>query len=180
MKRIILVVAFVAILASPVFSQLRLDLGVDVPMNIYAVGGGEIQSSSEVGSFLKEHWLPFPEAGLYYQFEAGPVKLAPGVRVYTFILESVLWPNLMAEIQLGPVFLQAQLGGLIFLFFGLANDAQYGEVFFPDLSVWFGLGKERRFRLGGGLLGMYLPELTTEGMAVVPYLGGKVSLLFGD
>lgn len=180
MKRIILVVAFVAILASPVFSQLRLDVGVDVPMNIYAVGGGEILSSSDVGSFLKEHILPFPEASLYYQFNVGPVSLAPGVRVFSFILESVLWPNLMAELQLGPVFLQAQLGGLLFLFFGLENNAEFGEVFFPDLSAWVGLGEERRFRLGGGLLGMYLPELTTEGMAVVPYLGGKISLLFGD
>ena len=129
MKRIILVVAFVAILASPVFSQLRLDVGVDVPMNIYAVGGGEILSSSDVGSFLKEHILPFPEASLYYQFNVGPVSLAPGVRVFSFILESVLWPNLMAELQLGPVFLQAQLGGLLFLFFGL-EEISWGQRLF--------------------------------------------------
>lgn len=178
MKRIILFVAFVAILVSPVFSQVRLDIGVDVPMNIYAVGGGEVQSSSDVGSFLKQHILPFPEASLYYQFSVGPVKLAPGVRAFTMILESVLWPNLLMELAVEPVFIQAQLGGLLFLFFGLENQADFGQVFFPDLSIWIGLGKERRFRLGGGLLGMYMPELTTEGMAVVPYLGGKVSLLF--
>ncbi len=178
MKRIILFVAFVAILASPVFSQVRLDIGLDVPMNIYAVGGGEVQSSSDVGSFLKEHIFPFPEASLYYQFSVGPVKLAPGVRAFTMILESVLWPNLLMELAVEPVFIQAQLGGLLFLFFGLENQADFGQVFFPDLSIWVGLGKERRFRLGGGLLGMYMPELTTEGMAVVPYLGGKVSLLF--
>jgi len=178
MKRIVLLAAFIAVLAFPAFSQVRLDLGVVIPMNIYAVGQGEIQSSSEVGDFLKGHWFPFPEAGLYYQFSVGPLKLAPGIRVYTFILESVLWPNLMAEIQLDPVFIQAQLGGLLFVFFGLVNDAQYGEVFFPDLSIWIGLGKERRFRLGGGVLGMYLPDLTTEGIAVVPYIGGKVSLVF--
>jgi hypothetical protein len=178
MKRIILFVAFVAILSSPVFSQVRLDIGVDIPMNIYAVGGGEVQSSSDVGSFLKEHILPFPEASLYYQFNVGPVKLAPGVRAFTMILESVLWPNLLMELAFEPVFIQAQLGGLLFLFFGLENQAEFGQVFFPDLSIWVGLGKERRFRLGGGLLGMYMPELTTEGMAVVPYLGGKVSLLF--
>jgi len=180
MKRIILVVAFVAILASPAFSQLRLDLGVDVPMQIWAVGGGEIHSDSDIGQFLRDHILPFPEAGLYYQFEVGPLRLAPGVRVFTLIFESMLWPNLMAELAIDRVFIQAQLGGLFFLFFGLANQAEYGEVFFPDLSFWIGLGEERRFRLGGGFLGMYWPELTTEGMAVVPYIGGKVSLLFGD
>ncbi|UCF97552.1 MAG: hypothetical protein JSV89_20620 [Spirochaetaceae bacterium] len=178
MKRIVLVVALIAIIALPAFSQLRLDVGVDVPMNIYAVGGGEIQSSSEVGDFLKSHILPFPEAGLYYQFSAGPIRIAPGVRVFTFILESALWPNVMLELALEPVFIQAQVGGLLFLFFGLANQAEFGQVFFPDLSIWIGLGKERRFRLGGGLLGMYFPELTTEGIGVVPYIGGKISLLF--
>ena len=178
MKRIVLLAVFITVLVFPAFSQVRLDLGVDIPMNIYVVGAGEIESSSDVGSFLRDHIFPFPEAGLYYQFSVGPLKLAPGVRVFTLIFESVLWPNLMAEIQLDPVFIQAQLGGLLFVFFGLANDAQYGEVFFPDLSIWIGLGKERRFRLGGGVLGMYLPDLTTEGIAVVPYIGGKVSLLF--
>jgi hypothetical protein len=178
MKRIILVVAFVAILASPVFSQLRLDVGVDVPMQIWAVGGGEIQSDSDIGEFLRDHIFPIPEASFYYQFDLGPIRLAPGVRVFTLIFESMLWPNLMAELALDPVFIQAQLGGLLFLFFGLKNQAEYGEVFFPDLSIWIGLGEERRFRLGGGFLGMYWPELTTEGMAVVPYLGGKISLLF--
>jgi len=178
MKRIILVAAFVAILASPVFSQLRLDLGVDVPMTIGVIGNGEIQTSSDVGEFLREHIFPCPEAGLYYQFEVGPMRFAPGVRIFTFILESVMWPNLMWELALDPIYIQAQLGGLVFVLFGLLNDAQYGEVLLPDLSVWVGLGKERRFRLGGGVLGMALPDLTTEGIAIVPYVGGKVSLLF--
>ena len=158
MKRIILVAAFAAVLVFPAFSQARIDIGVDVPMTIGVIGNGEIETSNEAGEFLKEHILPFPEASFYYQFSAGPITLAPGVRCFTFILESVLWPNIMAELDLGPVFIQGQLGGL------------------PDLSVWVGLGKERRFRLGGGVLGMMLPELTTEGMAIVPYLGGKIAL----
>jgi hypothetical protein len=179
MKRFVLALVFAAILAFPAFSQVRLDLGVDVPMTIGVIGGGKIETSSEAGEFLREHILPFPEASLYYQFNVGPLKLAPGVRAFTFILETVLWPNLMAELALADrVFIQTQLGGLLFLVFGLYSDAQYGEVFLPDLSVWVGLGKERRFRLGGGVLGMALPELTTEGIGIVPYIGGKVSLLF--
>jgi hypothetical protein len=180
MNRIVLVAALIVILAFPAFSQLRLDVGVDVPMQIYAVGGGKIESESEVGEFLREHIFPFPEASLYYQFSAGPFNFAPGLRGYTLIFQSVVWPNLMAEVALDPVYIQAQVGGLFFLLFGLANQVEYGEVFFPDLSIWFGLGKERRFRLGGGVLGMYLPDLTTEGMAVVPYVGGKISLLFTE
>jgi hypothetical protein len=136
-----------------------------------------VTTSSEVGEFLRDHILPFPEASFYYQFEFGPLRLAPGVRVFTFILESVLWPNLMAELAFDPVFIQAQLGGLIFVLFGLANNIEFGEVLLPDLSIWLGLGKERRFRLGGGVLGMLLPDLSDEGMLIVPYVGMKVSLL---
>jgi hypothetical protein len=178
MKRIVLIVALIAILAFPAFSQVRLDLGVDVPMTIGVMGSGEFDTSNDAGDFLRGHWLPFPEASLYYQFDLGPLKLAPGVRAFTFILETVLWPNLMLELTFDPVFVQAQVGGLLFALFGLGNDFQSGKVFFPDLSVWIGLGKERRFRLGVGAIGLYWPELTTKGMAFAPYVGGKVSLLF--
>lgn len=177
MKRVFLLVAFIAVLAVPAFSQFRIDLGFDVPLTVGVIGQGEIQTSNDVGEFLREHILPFPEASFYYQFEVGPLKLAPGVRVFTFILESVLWPNLMAELQFDRVFIQAQLGGLFFLSFGLANSADYGAVLFPDLSIWVGLGEERRFRLGGGVIGLMLPDLTTEGMGFAPYLGAKISLL---
>jgi len=178
MKRIILVVALIAILAFPAFSQVRLDLGISVPMTIGVIGGGDFDTSNEAGDFLRSHWFPFPEAALSYQFSLGPLNLAPGVRAFTFILESVIWPNLLVELAFDPVFVQAQVGGLLFAFFGLYNDADFGKVFFPDLSVWVGLGKERRFRLGVGAIGLYLPELTTEGMAFAPYVGGRVSLLF--
>ena len=177
MKRIILLVALIAVVAVPAFSQFRIDLGVDIPMTLGVIGKGEIETSNEVGNFLKQHILPFPEASFYYQFGIGPLTLAPGVRVFTFILESVIWPNLMAELTLGPVFVQAQLGGLVFAVFGLYSNVDYGEVVLPDLSVWIGLGKERRFRLGAGVLGLMLPELTTEGIAIAPYVGGKISLL---
>ena len=176
MKRIVLLVAFIAVLTVPAFSQFRIDLGVDVPLTVGAISGSGVTTSSEVGEFLRDHILPFPEASFYYQFEFGPLRLAPGVRVFTFILESVLWPNLMAELAFDPVFIQAQLGGLIFVLFGLANNIEFGEVLLPDLSIWLGLGKERRFRLGGGVLGMLLPDLSDEGMLIVPYVGMKVSL----
>jgi hypothetical protein len=178
MKRIVLLMVFIAVIAVPAFSQFRIDLGFDVPMTLGVIGKGQIQTSSEIGTFLRSHILPFPEASFYYQFGIGPLTIAPGVRVFTFILESVLWPNLLAELALGPVFIQAQLGGLVFAVFGLYNDVEYGNVLLPDVSVWIGLGKERRFRVGGGVLGLMLPDLTTEGIGIAPYVGAKISLLF--
>jgi hypothetical protein len=178
MKRILIVTVLAAALVVPAFSQVRLDITVDVPLTVGTISGSGVSASSDVASFLSEHILPFPEASIGYQFEAGPVKLIPGVRAFTFILESVLWPNLIAEVQLGPVFVDAQVGGLAFVVFGLYNNADFGKVLLPDLSVWYGLGKERRFRLGGGVFGMVLPELSADDMLIIPYLGGKVSLTF--
>lgn len=177
MKHLLIIAAMVLLFVSPVFGQLRIDLGVAMPMTVGTISGSGVTTSSAATDFLTTFRFPFPEAGVYYQFGAGSVKLAAGVRIFTFIIESVLWPNLLAEMQLGPVFIDAQVGGLIFGFFGLANSFEYGEVFFPDLSVWLGLGKKQNLRLGGGVLGMVIPELTTEGMLIIPYIGGKISLL---
>jgi hypothetical protein len=179
MKRTVVVAALLAVLAFPAFSQLRIDIGVDVPMTLGVIGNGEVNTSNEAGDFLRSHIFPFPEASLYYQFSAGPLTIAPGVRCFTFIFESVLWPNVMAELELGPVFLQAQLGGLLFVAFGLYSNADFGQVLLPDLSAWVGIGKERRFRLGGGVIGLFLPDLTTSGMGIAPYLGGKIALDIG-
>jgi len=174
MKRIVLLVALVLVLAIPAFAGIRLDLGLDVPFVAGFISGGDV-GSSDVGSTL-QHPFPFPEASLYYQFDLGPIHLAPGLRFFTFILESVLWPNLLAEMQLGPVFIDAQLGGLLFVMFGLLNDVEAGKVLIPDLSVWLGLGKKKMFRLGVGAMGLLLPEISTNSMLFAGYLGFKVSL----
>lgn len=177
MKRIVLVAALAAVLVVPAFSQVRVDLGFDVPMTVGTLSSSGVETSGEIGQFLREHWLPFPEASLYYQFKLGPLVLAPGVRMYTFILESVIWPNLMAEVQLGPVFVQGQLGGLFFAYFGLANKTDTGKVLMPDLSVWLGLGKQRRFRVGAGVLGLMASDLTTDAMLIIPYIGAKAAIV---
>ena len=84
----------------------------------------------------------------------------------------------MVELALvDRIFFQAQLGGLIFLLYGLHNDEYFGKVLIPDLSVWAGLGEERRFRLGGEVIGLALPGVTTESIAFAPYFGAKISVL---
>jgi hypothetical protein len=178
MKKSLLAIALAAVLTVPAFGQLRFDLGVIVPMTIGEIGGGEIQTNDVVGEFLQTYILPFPEGSVYYQFSVGPLKLAPGFRMFTVILQNMVWPNLMAELVLvDRFFIQAQLGGLIFLLAGLHNDEYFGKVLLPDLSVWVGFGEERRFRLGAGVIGLALPGVTTESMAFAPYLGGRISVL---
>ncbi len=176
MKRVFLLVALTAVLAYPAFSEFRLDIGLDVPLTAGFISGEGVSTSSEVGTFLTEHIFPFPEVSLYYQWDLGPLHLAPGIRFFTFILQSVFWPNLLGEIQLGPVFIDAQLGGLLFVTFGMFNDASFGQVIIPDLSVWFGLGKKKMIRLGGGAIGIMVPEISTSQMLFAAYVGAKVSL----
>jgi hypothetical protein len=176
MKRAVLLVALAVVLAVPAFSEIRLDLGVDVPVVAGFISGGDVSGDSDVGSFLVEYVFPIPEASIYYQFHVGPVNLAPGIRFFTFIIQSLMWPNLIAEVALGPVFFEAQLGGLIFAYFGLVAGVNAGGVLIPDLSVWVGLGKKKLIRLGGGVIGLLVPEISTDQMLFALYLGAKVSL----
>lgn len=176
MKRYIIVLALFVAIITPAFSQMRIDIGIDIPRGIGAALDGSAEISQETADVFKKYFIPFPEAAIYYQFDLDTVKLGIGARAYTFILETVIWPNAFAEVNLGPVAIQAQLGGGLFGLIGLYNSIQTGSVFFPDLSVWYKLGKKQSFRLGLGVLGIYLPEIASDGMAFAYYFGGKVVL----
>lgn len=176
MKRTFLVIALIVILAVPAFTQVRIDLGVMIPRGGGLLSGGEVSGTSEVADALRDYILPFPEASVYYQWNLGPVNMAAGARIFTFILESVFWPNLLAEVQLGPVFIDGQLGGLLFGMFGLVNSFDAGAVFIPDLSVWLGVGKKKNLRFGVGAMGLMAPEVSGSDMLMVFYFGGKVSI----
>lgn len=176
MKRFALALVVLALVAAPAFSQLRLDIGIDVPRGVGAAFQGSAEVSQETVDFFNNYFIPFPEAALHYQYDLGMFKFGLGARAYTFIVETILWPNAFAEVHLGPVVVEAQVGGGLFFMVGLANQFEAGKVFLPDLSAWFKLGKKQNLRLGGGILGLYLPELTTEGFGFVYYLGGKVAI----
>lgn len=176
MKRCIIVLTFFIAIITPAFSQMRLDIGIDIPRGIGAALDGATEISQETVDFFSTYFIPFPEVAIYYQFDLDVLKLGVGARAYTFILETVIWPNAFAEVNLGPVAIQAQLGGGLFGLIGLYNSIQTGSVFFPDLSVWYKLGKKQSFRLGLGALGIYLPDITKNGMAFAYYIGGKVVL----
>ncbi len=174
---VVLVLALVAIIgANSVSAQVRLDLGVAVPRGFGSLSGGEL-FTADVVEFLDKTILPFPEAGVYYQLGGEMVKFGVGGRFYTFILETVFWPNIFAEISLGDHFvMQGQIGGGLFGYFGLTSGFSSGAVFFPDISAWFKIGKV--FRVGAGALGLFLPELDSDTVPYVWYLGLKLCLGF--
>lgn len=181
MKRTILVLVLLSLVALPSFAQLRLDIGVDIPRGMGAMlEGSGADMSQETVDFFNNYFFPFPEAALHYQFDAGMIKLGAGVRAFTLILETALWPNVFAELNVGPLAVEAQVGGGIFGLIGLYNGIQTGQLFFPDLSAWYKFGKAQNFRLGAGVIGFYLPELANDAMVFCFYLGGKFAFVFKE
>jgi hypothetical protein len=175
MKRIALFSFLAAISLAPIFAQVRMDFGFDIPRGLGAIADGGMEDFREAGEFLDQFILPFPEAGLYYQWSAGPVNFGAGVRVFTLILESIYWPNAYVELELERFAFQFQLGGGLFGMFGVFSHIETGAVAIPDLSAWFKIG--RSFRIGGGGIGLMLPEVSNN-MIFAYYLGAKFAILF--
>lgn len=161
--------------ALPLFAELRLDLGFDIPRGVGGVVENQMDVSEDAADFFDRFILPFPEAGLYYQHPFPWGRVGAGARLFTFILESIFWPNAYVEADLWRFTFALQAGGGIFGMFGLYNALQTGAVFIPDASAWFRIGKS--FRLGAGAIGFMLPEQSSD-IAFVYYLGGKVALTF--
>ena len=177
MKKFMIVLAILVLVAVPTFAQWRLDVGAVVPRGVGLSIGGTTDTKISGVDMASWPFIPFPEAAIYYTGELGPVSLGVGARAFTLILETILWPNAFVELNLGPVALEAQVGGGFFAMFGLASATETGKVFLPDLSAWFKIGKKGNFRLGGGLIGLYMPEITdTDAIPFLLYLGGKVAI----
>ncbi len=165
-SKLLVLVGILALAATPAFSDWRFDIGIDAIFGFGALS----EDDAETLDFpdLTFITLPMGEAG--YEWELGPVNLGVGVRGITLILVNLLWPDVYAELDLGKVAVEAHLGGLAFMVLGLANDTTTGEVFIPELSAWFKPG--RRFRLGGGAVGFYHPDMEGN-LLFLYYLGVK-------
>ncbi|GAB1484821.1 hypothetical protein MASR2M78_36390 [Treponema sp.] len=175
MKRFLLILVVAVVFALPAFAEFRADIGVDIPRGIGGVVDNNADISKEAVDFFNEYIFPIPEGGLYYQHPFGPVRIGVGARIYTFILESIFWPNAFVEADLWKFTFELQTGGALFGMFGLYNNIEFGKVFIPDLSAWFRIGKT--FRIGAGATGLMIPEMTDD-LVFVYYLGAKFALTF--
>jgi hypothetical protein len=174
MKRTTLLIALAAVVCLPIWAEWRLDLGFDVPRGLGGLVGGNASFDPSVTKALTDYIFPFPEASIHYQQSLGPLRVGAGLRLFTLIVESVFWPNLYAELDLGSVAIDFQVGGGVFGVFGLYNNVQSGAVLIPDLSAWFKIGES--FRIGGGAIGFMLPEVSS-GIVFAYYLGAKFAVV---
>lgn len=157
MKKAILLIALIAIIAVPAaFADWRADVGITPPI-IAGLGLG-----SDGASVAFNYPWPLPMASINYQMSFGNFTVGGGLKAYTIIIATALWPQIYAEYELDPVILGFSAGGG---FFGLlspfGNAFKAGSVFLPELSVVFKLGKT--FRLGvGGMSVLGIDEVTAE------------------
>jgi hypothetical protein len=92
------------------------------------------------------------------------------------------YPVAQIELSLGPLVVDASVGGYYFGYFGIGNV--YGlerfDFLIPDVSAWIALGKKQTFRLGGGAMGVVsldsLSSLSTLELPFVAYAGLKIVL----
>lgn len=177
-KKIPIVILFSILIAGPAFSELRVDVGADIPWGIGAVISGFSDPSQTSVNVLQNFVFLVPEGNVLYQFPLGPVKLGAGIRAFSLILETIAWPNALAELNLGPVAVDLNLGGGVYFLFGLYNQLSTSSVIVPDLSAYFKIGKT--FRVGGGGIFFYDLNSATRGSAVpyAIYLAGKFSFTF--
>jgi hypothetical protein len=158
-------------------AQFRLDANIQVPfymgINLDTFGGSSgsgLSGGTSIGAFL-----PFPSVEADYQFPLGPVRLGVGLKAYTFIIESIAWPNAFVEVELSPFVIRADVGGGAWLLFGLYNNAAAAAMVIPQLDVSWKIADW--FRLGAGVIAVAPFEaLSNFGYAV--YVSGRFTALF--
>ena len=174
MRKIIIIAALAAVLALPAMADWRLDIGAVVPRGVGLSSGGSMNTNLDI---FNKYIIPLPEAGIYYKGDIGMLQLGIGARAFTFILETIAWPNAYAELNVGPLAVEAQFGGGAFALFGVTPATSgAGKVFIPDVSAWIKLGKNGTFRLGVGAIGLYIPDWLGDSVPFLFYLGGKAAI----
>ena len=176
-RKAVLVLLVLALAAAPVFAQFRLEVGAVAPL-----GGGYFDSAHQFHNeedIFGGKIFPVPELGLSFRIPLfGFMRLGVGIRAFSAIIQTVAFPTIYTEAMLGPLVLEAQLGGLAFASFGtLGSSFHTGvKVLIPDISAWLALGKKGIIRIGGGVIGIGGTDLIDTGFPVLYYAGAKIVL----
>lgn len=176
-KAFICLVLICAISVPAAFSQFRLELGANAPVAVgYVTGSG---SSGDIASTIEQSGIiPIPNLALLLQANLGLVKIGVGLKAQSVIVYSLAYPVAQLELALGPLAIDASLGGYYFGYYAVGNvyGVEKYDILLPDLSVWLGLGKKQTFRLGGGAIGAIPSSFDLSNVPFVAYAGLKIVL----
>ena len=169
-KMLLCTVLIMAISVPTAFSQFRFEIGASAPVALGYFSGSGGDYSDAISTIEELGILPIPNLALFLQADLGLLKLAAGIRAHSFIIYTLAYPVVQLEMALGPLSIDASMGGYFFGYSAL--EGLYGleqiDYLVPDLSVWLGLGKRKSIRLGGGALGLVPSSM---GMDIVPFIG---------
>lgn len=178
MKKLFLFGIIVLLVIPGAFAQVRLDLAIDIPVILGISAESDDDTINESINLLQDiGTFPFPTAMAAYQFSFGPLNAGVGLKGYSLILESVFWPVVYAEVDLSPIVIHANIGGLGFLYFGLGTGTTTSSLIIPDFHIAYKFGDT--FRLGLGAMALNGIEGLGSTTPYAIYLTGRFSLLFG-
>lgn len=179
MKKMLLCsVLIVAISVPTAFGQFRFEIGATAPLSVGYFSGSGGDYSDTLSTIDELGILPIPNLALFLQADMGIVKLAAGIRAHSLIIYTLAYPVVQAEVVLGPLSVDASIGGYFFGYSAIGNLFGLNQIDYlvPDLSVWLGLGKRNSIRLGGGALGLIPSSLDTNIVPFIGYAGLKIVL----
>ena len=183
MKKRFLCLALIFLAAAPfAFSQIRFEIGANAPVAV----GSATASGSDIANIFTTisdfGIIPIPNLGLFLQANMGFLKLGLGAKVQSLIVYSMAYPTAQVELALGPVMLDASVGGYYFAYYGIGNISGLVQLNYliPDLSAWIAFGKNHTFRIGGGAIGVVpidsLSSLSSLELPFIAYAGLKIVL----
>ncbi len=178
MRKTIAICVFAVLLvlagATDASAQARFEVNVNWPV-LFGISSSNSLFGGNVD--LSSYHFILPDLRIYYQFGGdGLVRGGIGVRAYTVIVESFIWPEAFVELNLTPIELEASLGGFLFGIFGLYSNLTTASIMFPDFNVGWQILPW--LRLGGGvLLGMPIGSDWNQNFVYMGYIGARFIFL---
>jgi hypothetical protein len=179
-KKVLLAVMVVALLLGVALgssAQVRLDIDLNWPI----VGGIALDpavfGSSGGNLDLSQYHLLLPDLRLYYQFGDGVLRGGLGLRIYTVIIESLLFPEAYLEVNLKPFVIGVSAGGFLFGVIGLYSNLGTAGLLLPDINAYWAIADW--FRIGAGAL-LFVPTSFGSSFGYIGYIGARFVFVFNQ
>lgn len=157
MKKIIIIITFLSIYTFSVAADSQWDISLNVPY--YAGIETEVGGIGEFSNYL----FLLPEVKWNYYWGSEQFHVGVGMRLFTLLIESAVYPIISLESNVGNFVFNANVGGGIFLLFGVVNSIETSSLIIPDISVAYRFGKKKIFSVGTGATFLISPEF--DGLA---------------
>ena len=129
MKKFLFLILFALLLFHPLFASSQLDITLNIPYYT-----GLTIDDNNIGEAIDYAFI-IPEIKWCYNFGPKIIHFGIGLKAYTAIVQSVIYPIVNVESKLGPLILNIDIGGKTYFLFGLYNDFQTGDLFLGEASI---------------------------------------------